>query len=321
MKINVSLACAMLFCFSLLCTQNISAVSAIDFVYKDSGDSSIMDKPLTVQPIKSGRVDVGNGSLYYEEMGDGEPLILIHGHSLDHRMWDQQFTVFARKYRVIRYDLRGYGVSSSQTENHQFTHAEDLVKLMDALHIEKAHLVGLSLGGFVGADMLGCFPERVKSAVLASGNLRKTPGPSQPMGKEESYKRDTEIKALKLKGVDKMKKDWFGRLMKSGGSQRERMREPLWQMINDWDAWQSLHKEVRVVIGLDAYAKLKKNHSTVPTLILEGRSPNNHFSLKPEILNYLSKGKLIVLDDCGHMLNMERPEAFNRTVLNFLNGL
>ena len=268
--------------------------------------------------FKSGRIDVGNGSLYYEEAGSGEPVIFVHGHSLDHRMWDEQFAEFAKEYRVIRYDLRGYGASSSQTGDYQFTHVQDLVTLMDSLHIRKAHIVGLSLGGFIGADMLGWFPERMASAFLASGNIRKSKGPSQPMTKEEALKRDEEIAALKVKGVDVMKREWFEGLMSSGGTRKERMRQPLWEMIDDWDAWQPLHKEVRVVAGLDAYEAIKKNHPTVPTLIVEGKSANNRYSNQPEILKYLPNGKLKVLEDCGHMLNMEQPEAFNAALREFL---
>lgn len=297
---------------------------------KEDGFSSFYGSPVisrTVSEIikgnplivKQGRVEVGNGSLYYEEAGEGEPLIFVHGHSLDHRMWDEQFSVFAKKYRTIRYDLRGYGISSPQTEDYQFTHVEDLRTLMDALHIKKAHIVGLSLGGFIGADMLGWFPERMSSAFLASGNIRKSKGPSQPMTKEEAAKRDEEIAALKAKGIDVMKKEWFEGLMKSGGTQKERMRQPLWQMIDDWDAWQPLHKEVRVVAGLDAYAKLKENRPSVPTLIVEGRSPENRFSDHPEILNYLPNGKQQIIEDCGHMMNMERPEEFNHALEEFLS--
>lgn len=296
---------------------------------KEDGFSSFYGSPVisrTVSEIlkgnplivKQGRIKVGNGSLYYEEAGEGEPLIFVHGHSLDHRMWDEQFPVFAKKYRTIRYDLRGYGISSPQTEDYQFTHVEDLQTLMDSLHIKKAHIVGLSLGGFIGADMLGWFPERMSSAFLASGNIRKSKGPSEPMTKEEAAKRDEEIAALKAKGVDVMKKEWFEGLMKSGGTQKERMRQPLWQMIDDWDAWQPLHKEVRVVAGLDAYAKLKENRPSVPTLIVEGRSPENRFSDHPEILNYLPNGKLKIIEDCGHMMNMERPEEFNVALEDFL---
>ncbi|MCD8030332.1 MAG: alpha/beta hydrolase [Bacteroides sp.] len=271
--------------------------------------------------VRSGRIDVGNGSLWYEEAGTGEAVILVHGHSLDHRMWDEQVEAFREKYRVIRYDLRGYGLSSSQTEDYPFTHVEDLVRLMDALHIEQAHIVGLSLGGFVGADMLGWFPERMKSAVLACGNIRKTPGPSQPMGEEESARRDREIAALKEKGVDVMKKEWFEGLMNSGGSRKQRMEKPLWEMIEAWDVWQPLHKEVRVIAGLDAWEKLQEKCPEVPVLLIEGRSPHNRYSENPEILNYLPQGRQIVLDDCGHMCNMEQPELFNEAVMEFLGSL
>ena len=278
-------------------------------------------KVLMAYELKTGYVNVGNGYLYYEEAGEGIPLILVHGHSLDCRMWDGQFYVFARNYRTIRYDLRGYGKSSPQSEDYQFTHVEDLVALMDSLHIDKAHIVGLSLGGYVGTDMLGWFPERMLSAVLASGNLRKSKGPSQPMTSDEAALRDKEISALKARGVDAMKKEWFEGLVASGGTLRDSIREPLWKMINDWDAWQPLHKEVRVTAGMDAFEELKKKKPEVPVLILEGRSENNRFPEHPEILDYLPNAKMMVIDDCGHMLNMERPKEFNKILNEFLSGL
>lgn len=268
---------------------------------------------------KQGRIGVPRGSLYYEEQGSGEPVILIHGHSLDRRMWDGQFSELARRYRVIRYDMRGYGKSTSQTENFQFTHVEDLIVLMDSLHIDKAHIIGLSLGGEVGADMVGWFPERVRSAVLVSGNLRLTPGPSQPMRGAEAARYDEKIARNKAMGVNELKRRWFRRLMNMGGSRRERMRDALWTMIEEWDAWQSYHKEVRTVAGLDAFAQLKKNRPAIPVLIVEGRAAGNHFSAHPEMLKYLPKGRLKVIDDCGHMLNMERPAEFNKVVLDFLS--
>lgn len=268
--------------------------------------------------LKSGRIDIGGAALYYEEMGKGEPLIFVHGHSLSHRMWDEQFFDFAKTYRAIRYDIRGYGYSSAQTETDQFTHVEDLVKLMDALKVEKAHIVGLSLGGYIGADMLGWFPQRIRSVVLASGNVRKDPKPSIPMDAEEAAKRDAEISALKKKGVDVMKREWFAGLMNSGGSRKERMRRPLWSMVYQWDAWQPLHKEVRLIAGGDAFDQLKANQPDVPTLILEGASEGNRYPKDPEILKYLPNGKIVLLEDCGHMMNMEQPAEFNRIVLNFI---
>lgn len=267
--------------------------------------------------LKHGMVNIGKTHLYCEELGAGDPVIFIHGHSLNHNMWDLQFFEFAKNYRAIRYDIRGYGYSSPQKEGDQFTHVEDLKSLMDSLKIDKAHIIGLSLGGFIGADMLGWFPERIKSAVLASGNVRPLPKPSIPMGEEESERRDMEIAALKKKRIDVMKREWFNGLMKSGGTNKELMRYSLWSMIYQWDAWQPLHKEARVIAGGDAYDKLKLNKPTVPVLIVEGQSENNRYSKHPKMLQYLPKGRLVIIEDAGHMLNMEQSEHLNSVISEF----
>lgn len=259
-----------------------------------------------------------NTELYYEEMGRGEPVIFIHGHSLDHKMWNEQFFEFAKNYRAIRYDIRGYGYSSSQKEGVQFTHVEDLVALMDSLKIDKAHIVGLSLGGYIGADMLGWFPNRILSATLASGNVRISPKPSILMNDDEAKQRDEEILVLKKGGVDVMKRQWFDGLMQSGGTNKEYMRNSLWSMIYQWDAWQPLHKEARVIAGGDAFDKLKETKPEIPVLIIEGRSKNNHFSESPEILKFLPKGNIIVIDNAGHMVSMEQPLLFSKAVLTFI---
>ena len=280
----------------------------------------------TEPAVKRGWIHVGDAKLYYEELGKGEPLILVHGHSLDHTMWNEQFYEFAKTHRVIRYDLRGYGRSSMPSEDKQFLHAEDLNTLMQKLGIQKAHLVGLSLGGFVVTDMLALHADKILTATLASGNIFPVPGPDHPMDEAEKQKRYAEIAALKKKGIDVMKREWFNALMRSGGSQKERMRYALWKMIYEWDAWQPLHLEPRLVLGLSVNEKLSHMTSplqggprrAVPVLILEGKSTTNKVPEHPEILDLLPGSKLVWIEDAGHMCNMEQPEAFNREVLRFV---
>ena len=180
----------------------------------------------------------GGAKLYYEMSGKGDPIILLHGHSLDTRMWNSQFKAFARHHRVVRFDFRGYGKSSPQTETFQFTHMQDLLTVMDSLHIDRAHIVGLSMGAFVAADILALHPERLLTCTMASGGLKTYKGPSEPMDSAESAKRDREIAALKTKGVERMKSEWLEQLIASGGSRRETMRRPLKAMIDTWTAWQ-----------------------------------------------------------------------------------
>jgi len=264
----------------------------------------------------------GEDRLYYEERGQGDPLILLHGHSLDTRMWDAQFGEFSKQYRCIRFDFRGYGQSSPQREDLPMTHVDDLLALMDALQIEKAHIIGLSMGAFVAGDMLAVCPERMLSCTLVSGGIRNTPGPSQPMDSVESARRDQEIAELKIRGIELYKKEWIEALMASGGSQRERMRKPLEQMIGDWSAWQPLHKEVRLFYGKEAWDLLRQRGMTdVPTLIVKGENDVKDPSRLPREMDYLSHVSYVVLPDCGHMLNMDQPEAFNALVLDFLQEI
>lgn len=268
--------------------------------------------------IKKGWVDTGGAKLYYEELGQGEPLILIHGHSLDNTMWDLQFREFAKHYRVIRYDARGYGQSSCQQENHPFLHAEDLHKLMIQLNIDKAHLVGLSMGGFIALDYIALHPVKVLSAILASGNIFPVNGPDKPWTEAEIQKRRSEIEALKKKGIDVFKREWFNALMNSGGSRKEYMRAHLWKMIYEWDAWQPLHCEPRLVLGLSVIEKLKQQTINVPVLVLEGKNPGNKFPEHPQVLDLIPTAKFSVIEDAGHMMNMEQPTEFNKIVLDFM---
>ena len=251
----------------------------------------------------------GKGRMYYEQNGEGEPLIFLHGHSLDTRMWDPQWEVFSKYYHVIRLDFRGYGKSSDQSETFQFTHVDDLITLMDFLKIEKAHIIGLSMGAFVAGDMLAMYPERMLSCTLTSGGIRSVSGPSEPMDEEEKSRRDKEIEELKI-------------LMSSGGSQRERMSLPLYHMVKDWSCWQQLHKEVRNYYAKEAWAELKrKGIVDVPTLLVRGENEIKYSTGNPNEMLYLSNATFVIIKDCGHMLNMERPEEYNEVLLSFLNSI
>ena len=97
-------------------------------------------KPAGVSPgLKSGTVAVDGGSLYYETLGKGAPVILIHGGFGDRRMWDEQFEPLSQAFRVIRYDHRGFGKSAPPAQ--AYSPVADLVKLMDHLDLKRANLV------------------------------------------------------------------------------------------------------------------------------------------------------------------------------------
>lgn len=273
---------------------------------------------MTLSAKERGYVAVPEGRLYYEITGEGEPLIFVHGHSLDRRMWREQVAFFEEHYRVVVYDARGYGKSSKQHEDLLFTHCDDLVALMNALGIEKAHVVGLSMGGFIAGDMVAMHPDRLLSVTLAEGLIRSTPSVNEPMTDEERAKKQISIDAVLEKGMRTYKKEWFESLMK-GGSQAERMRRPLWRQIRAWDGWQATHHEVHCYYAREAMELLKERKPAVPTLFLSGRRPSGkQRSDHPAMMDYLPNSRHVYIEDSGHMCNMEQPEQFNEVVLDFL---
>lgn len=269
--------------------------------------------------VKRGYITTPDGAkLYYEETGKGEPLILIHGHSFDCTEWDPQFFELAKKYRVIRYDLRGYGWSSMPSENQKALHADDLKVLMDQLHIAKAHIVGLSLGGFIVTDFLALYPGRLLSATAASGDFFDVPGPNHPWTAEEVEIQREKINVWQAKGIQLSKQEWFNKLTKRKGKNIENLRQPVWNMIYKWDAWQPQHLEPRFLLGNEAEPRLRAQKITVPVLVLTGDADAN---IPNKLLKVVPSAKQMIIPHAGHVSNMENPNGFNEKLLAFLNTI
>ena len=257
------------------------------------------------QGVRTGRI----GGLAYEEAGRGEPVILLHAHSVDRRMWDEQFARLAKRYRVVRYDLRGYGESDEPTEGVPFIHADDLLRLMDGLHLPKAHLVGLSLGGLVATDFLALHPERVLSLAAAAGAIHDGEGgASDPAA----------IAKARAEGMERTKRGWLAAL-DGIAAHPERVRAAIWRMVDDWTMWQPTHVESAVLLDRPVAPQLRERKPDVPVLILVGAhdSPGSKAS-SARLAEALPRAKTVVLPDAGHFSNLDDPEGFDRALLGFL---
>ncbi len=262
----------------------------------------------------------GGGKMFYETYGKGEPVILVHGHTLDRRMWNAQIEALKDHYWVITPDSRGYGLSADPVEGYQFTHADDIIALMDSLHIDKAHVVGLSMGGYVAGDFLAMYPERLLSSVMVSGEIAfNSPGPSTPKTAQEVAQEKKKRHALKLNETA-YKKSRASSLVATGGSQRERMREDITAIVLDWGLWQVTHSTCRIYYGREAWARFRANPPQVPFLVIYGNKEKPSTYRSP-LIKVAPHGKQVIVPDCGHMLNMERPEEFNAILLHWLQTL
>jgi pimeloyl-ACP methyl ester carboxylesterase len=116
---------------------------------------------------EAGFVAIGNVNLYYEIAGNGQPLVLIHAGVADSRQWNNEFVDLSQDYRVLRYDLRGYGKSCPV--DGEFSHMGDLIALLDKHQFHQPLiLIGCSMGGSLAMDFAFEHPSSVKTLVLVS---------------------------------------------------------------------------------------------------------------------------------------------------------
>src|SRR5919205_518342 len=128
-------------------------------------------------------VTAGDGvRLYVEEAGDGFPVLFVHEFAGDHRSWEPQVRALSRRYRCIAYNARGYPPSEVPEDPERYSQArarDDIRAVLDALGIDKAHIVGLSMGGFATLHFGLTYPERARSLVIAGCGYGASPDREQ----------------------------------------------------------------------------------------------------------------------------------------------
>ena len=274
-------------------------------------------KRTTTDHIDLGEPDAGfaevNGArLYYEAVGAGHPLVLLHAGIADGRMWDDQVAAFAERYRVVRYDARGFGRSGAASGS--FSPRADLAALLAALGIERAHLVGLSMGGALAIDVAQEYPELVSALVLAAAR----PGglaPSKALrdgwaAVENAFAAGDVAGAVELEL--RMWVDGPGRTpAQVDPAVRERVREMDAALLALPDEGEPEPLDPPAVERLDEIA--------VPTLVIVGDADQPDVLAGTDVLvEGIPGARKAVIPNTAHVPNMERPAEFNRLVLDFL---
>ena len=265
--------------------------------------------------------------LYYEEAGQGEPFILLHEQTLDCRMWDDVFFKLAKSFRVIRYDLRGYGKSGSPESGYGYLYADDLKNLMDSLGIQKAHFAGLALGGMVLADFVALYPEKVITATMTSGALSDFPDRSQMPAELLKLYNDTvyalkknKVEELKEIGLNKYKQEWKLSIRSVTGKNYKDISDRLNCMVDDWKGWQLLNPDIDPLIGYQADRLLRnqKKHPRI-LLIIGLRDAMASKKSMQRMAAVCPDATIRLMPDAGHFTCMESPDEFIKKMLSFIH--
>jgi len=271
--------------------------------------------------IDSGYAEVNNTKLYYEIAGKGEPLILIHGSFGDRRFWDLQFYDLSKKYKVLRYDLRGFGRSALPKEDEVYRDSDDLDALIDFLGIKKANVCGLSFGSFVVIDFALTHPDKCLSLIPI--------GPRVAGDDLDEYKTqnvDT-LRPIIAKVVDIAKTKgakaatdylWTGDHAMGKAVVTTRTRHALLKMGYEYSWWRYLHGNKREFAFPMAIKKL--NEIKIPTLIV---TAEYDLALCKDVATIMAKeipgAKLASIKGAGHIMNMDQSKEFNKIISKFID--
>lgn len=254
-------------------------------------------------------VDVAGNVAHYELLGRAGAPVVMFANSLgtDTHMWDAQMPSFTERFRVLRYDLRGHGLSEPGTPVTIETLAGDAIGLLDALVLERVRFVGLSIGGLIGQHVAAAHPERVERLVLCATASRI--GSAETWNARIATVRSSGIGAIAEAGLAR----WF-----TGRTLRERPA-----LARGFATMMQRTSVDGYVAGCAAVrdADLRADDARIacPTLVVAGDAdPVTTPAMGADLRDAIRGARLVVLEDAAHILNAERPAAFDAAVLDFV---
>jgi pimeloyl-ACP methyl ester carboxylesterase len=261
--------------------------------------------------------------LFYQETGSGIPIVFVHEFAGDHRSWEPQLRYFGRRYRCIAYNARGFPPSDVPVDGERYSQdraRDDIRSVLDALAIDQAHIVGLSMGGFATLHFGFTYPDRARSLVIAGAGYGAAPG------ERHKFAEETEASAKKFETLGMAKAaEAYGLGPTRVQFQNKDPRG--FKEFADQFAEHSAQGSALTMLGVqrrrpslfDLTDKMKT--ITAPALVMTG--DEDWSCLEPALLmkrNIPTSG-LVVMPNCGHLINLEEPDAFNRHLADFLHAV
>ena len=250
-------------------------------------------------------------SISYQVEGQGEPLVMIMGFTASRIGWMPQRRFFKRYYRVITFDNRGAGKSDKPPVSYSTRMmADDTVKLMDVLGIEKAHIMGLSMGGMIAQELAINYPQRVVKLVLVATYTRQDEISGDTLEQAKFLHLSPEKKINAMIGLA--------------------FNKPLYRFtVGLLARAQAGFRGVSSKVGIAGQSEACQKHDTLerlssitaPTLIIVGTGDRIINPVSSEVIaGKIPNAKLVKVDGASHYFSFEMKNVFNREVLNFLKS-
>jgi 3-oxoadipate enol-lactonase len=259
--------------------------------------------------------------LYYEEVGQGTPILFVHEFAGDHRSWEPQLREFGKRYRCINYAARGYKPSDVPADPSVYSYRHvmrDAVAVLDHLKIARAHLIGLSMGGYTVLQVALNHADRVHSMVLAGAGSG-----SERWYTEEFHKRSRELAA-------QFEREGSATVAQTYGHGPSRipfeLKDPrgfaeFSRQLAEHDAQGSAHMSRGFQGARPSLYDFEKDirKLATPVLIVVGDEDDRCIEPALYLKDAISASGLVIFPKTGHAVNLEEPGLFNQVVGDFLS--
>ena len=259
--------------------------------------------------------------LYYEETGDGWPVIFVHEFAGDVRSWEPQIRYFSRRYRCINFAARGFlpsDVPDNPDMYSQENARDDILAVLDGLKIEKAHIVGLSMGGFATLHFGFTYPDRASALVVSGAGY----GAGESAG--EQFRLETAEAAARMESETMAK---FGKSYAVGPTRVQlQNKDPRgWKEFEEQLCEHSSLGSANTMRGVQGRRpslydlEPQMNEMLTPTLILNGDEDDPCLDIGLFMKRHIRSSGLVLLPQTGHASNLEEPALFNQFVDDFFH--
>jgi 3-oxoadipate enol-lactonase len=260
--------------------------------------------------------DLDSFKLSYDDIGEGStPVIFLHGYPFDKTMWEGQIKALKSTNRLIACDIRGFGKSADEESLLSIDlFGDDLITFMDKLDLNKVIICGLSMGGFIALNAYGRFPDRFEALILCDTQcIADTP--------EVRRKRYQVMEEIAVDGVKNFNEGFIESVFHEDSlADKVDLVEKLRSVVFS-------NSQHIIIMGLTALAERSETCSilseiVIPTLIICGREDEVTPLSQSQFMNANIEGSVLhVIDNAGHVSNLEQPDAFNSILLDFLSAL
>jgi pimeloyl-ACP methyl ester carboxylesterase len=268
---------------------------------------------------KNGFAVINHARIYYEIAGEGQPIVMIHAGIADSRQWDNEFAYFTRRYRVLRYDLRGYG--RSQPVEGEFSHLQDLTALIDDLELDQPLvLMGCSMGGGLAMNYALTQPSKVKALIMVDsgppGLELDVPDPPKFDEAERAYNAGDFDRVAELET-----QIWFDGMGRSSSQVNQAMRRLVYEMNRNALNHEAKHLGKRLPDTTQpAVERLDELH--VPVLVIVGEHDTPYILAAADyMLEKIPTARKVIFQDAAHLPNMDHPAEFQRILTSFLDKI